>query len=326
MDDSKEGPPKQDARISAILLAVLLGAIPYLFYGLENGPDGVGIAVLLAIPASLGGLFARLIDPDGQMSPMGCFGWPTLFLLGLVALAVLLFREGAICVAMILPLWLPAAAVGALVNRLGARRKRQREGTSTELQAAGWLLLPALALSADALAPVWWQDVSVRREVVIAASAERIWPVLHSIPAIEPQEGKANFTQDVLGIPRPSSAEVVWEKGRLIRKARWGPDAHFQEIITRSVPLRELAWNFSFQDGSIQAYTDRHISPDGPTLKIATGGYRLTPLTNGKTRLTLTTTYRMRARLGGYLRLWGEILLGDIQENVLAIVKQRAEV
>jgi len=326
MGDSNEERPKQDARIPAALLAVLLSAILYLFYGLENGPDGVGIAVLLAIPASLGGLFTRLIDPDGQMSPMGCFGWPTLFLLGLVALAMLLFREGAICVAMILPLWLPAAALGALVNRLGARHKRRREGTSTELHSAGWLLFPVLALSADVLAPAQWQNMTVRREVVIVASRERIWPILHSMPVIAPSEGKMNFTQDVLGIPRPSSVQVKQEKGRLVRKAQWGPDARFDEIVTRSIPMKELAWHFSFQNDSIQAYTDRHISPNGPTLKIANGGYQLTPLANGKTRLTLTTSYRMRVRLGSYLRLWGQILLGDIQENVLAIIKQRAEV
>lgn len=325
MGGSKKERPKQDARIPAALLALLLCAILYLFYGLDNGPESVGIAALLAIPASLGGLFTRLIDPDGQMSPMGCFGWPTLMLLGLVALAMLVLREGAVCVVMILPLWLPAAAFGALVNRLGARNKRLQEGRPTELHAAGWLLLPMLALSADALAPARWQNVTVRREVVIAASRERIWPILHSMPVITPLEGKMNFTQDVLGIPRPSSAQVVQQQGRLVRKAQWGPDARFEEIITRSVPMMELVWIFSFRNDSIQAYTDRHISPDGPTLKIATGGYQLTPLANGKTRLTLTTNYRMRVRLDNYLRLWGEILLGDIQENVLAIVKQRAE-
>lgn len=325
MGDSNQAQPMRRTTLPAILFFVLLGAILYLFYGNEYGPNGMGIAALLAIPASLGGLFTLLVDPDGQMSPMGCFGWPTLFLLGLVALAVLLFREGAVCVAMVLPLWLPAAAMGALANRLAVRRKRRSAGRSAELHAAGWVLLPMLALSAEAFAPPRWQNVTVQREIVIAASPEAIWPILQGIPSIGPREGKMNFTQNVLGVPRPSSVEVARERGRLIRKARWGPDARFEEVITRSVPLKELAWNFSFRNNSVEAYTDRHISPDGPILKVATGGYQIEPLANRKTRVTLTTTYRMRARLDTYLRLWGEILLGDIQENVLAIIKQRAE-
>ena len=34
---------------------------------------------------------------------------------------------------------------------------------------------------------------------------------------------------------------------------------------------------------------------------------------------------RMRSRLGWYCELWGERLLGDVEDNVLAIIKTRAE-
>jgi len=80
-----------------------------------------------------------------------------------------------------------------------------------------------------------------------------------------------------------------------------------------------------FPDKSIQHNTDHHISPDGPLLRIETGQYELAALPEGKTRLTLETRYRMRTRLGAYLGWWGERLLGDIQENILAVIKDRAE-
>ena len=60
-------------------------------------------------------------------------------------------------------------------------------------------------------------------------------------------------------------------------------------------------------------------------LKILTGSYRLQPLADGRTRLTLTTTYAMRSRLDWYFGWWGERMLGDVQDNVLAIVRQRSE-
>jgi hypothetical protein len=60
-------------------------------------------------------------------------------------------------------------------------------------------------------------------------------------------------------------------------------------------------------------------------LKIAHGGYTLEPLGEGRVRVTLSTTYRMRSRLDWYLALWGERMLGDVEANVLAIIKARAE-
>ena len=33
----------------------------------------------------------------------------------------------------------------------------------------------------------------------------------------------------------------------------------------------------------------------------------------------------MRSRIGWYAGLWGEVMLGDVHDNVLAIIKDRAE-
>jgi hypothetical protein len=39
----------------------------------------------------------------------------------------------------------------------------------------------------------------------------------------------------------------------------------------------------------------------------------------------LDTGYRMRTPVNGYAALWGELFLGDLEGNLLALVKQRAE-
>ena len=86
-----------------------------------------------------------------------------------------------------------------------------------------------------------------------------------------------------------------------------------------------LEWSFSFPDDSVRRQTDRHISPDGAHLHIAFGAYRLSPLLGGRTRVELQTRYALRTPVNGYSAWWGDLLLGGIQENVLAIVQQRAE-
>ena len=163
------------------------------------------------------------------------------------------------------------------------------------------------------------------REVVVDAPPERVWPLLASIPAIRPAEGRWNLTRDVLGVPRPTEALLRSQQGRAVREARWDEDVRFEERILEVEPQRSIAWQFAFSDDSVRRHTDEHIAPDGAHMRIAFGGYRLSSLPAGRTRVTLETRYRLQTPLNAYAGWWGEFLLGDIQDNVLAIVKGRAE-
>ena len=99
----------------------------------------------------------------------------------------------------------------------------------------------------------------------------------------------------------------------------------FQERITAWEPSRRLEWSFNFINSTVQDYTDKHISPDGEFLKIDSGDYVLRPISADKTELILTTRYIAKTHVNPYAKLWGELLMGDIQENVLTIIKDRAE-
>ncbi len=315
--------PAPDRRLTLALFLILLVAIVTLFNADHFGGAYAGLASLLMIPAAIGGLISQLSDPGGRQGPMGCFVWPTVGLIAITALAALIFGEGAICIAMVLPIWIPAAIVGALVNRYNARRDRHND--PSRLNSVAWLVLPLLLVTSEAALPPDWQSRSVVREVVIDAKREEIWPLLLSVPRISRDEGIANFTQDILDVPRPTDADLITRQGRLVRIAHWGADLSFEEIIVAKKPGETLGWRFAFPDKSVQEYTDHHISPDGPLLKIETGRYDLLTLRDGRSVLRLTTTYRMKTRLGGYLGWWGERLLGDVQNNVLTIIKDRAE-
>ena len=160
---------------------------------------------------------------------------------------------------------------------------------------------------------------------MVHAPPERVWPRLLSIPDIGADEGRWNVAHDLLGVPRPTEARLVRRGVGFVRLAQWGRNVRFEEHIGSVDPGRSITWAFAFPDGSVQQHTDRHIAPKGFHLDMSTGGYRLEPLPGGRTEVTLRTQYALRSPVNAYAAWWGELLLGGIQDNVLGIVKDRAE-
>lgn len=316
--------PRAGSGFLLAMLGLLLAGILLLNTGaLEVSYSGY--AFMFLFPFAIGGLAT---GAGLQIySHYGCILAPVLLFAIIFPLVHYRLAEGLVCILMALPLWLAAGLGGGLATWLIHRRQRSlsEESGMARLKVVGLLALPFALLYAEETSPPEWQTRTVTRSIEIAAGAQEVWPLLVAIPAVGPGEGIATFTHDVAGIPRPSEARLVAREGHLVRAGRWGADIRFEERITALEPGRRIAWDFAFPDNSVQRYTDHHISPDGPLLKIAQGGYTLTPLADGRVRVTLSTTYRMRSRLGWYLELWGEQMLGDVHDNVLAIIRQRAE-
>ena len=310
-------------RFALVMAGCLFAAFGYLalFAGFTGGSDFATFGAMMAIPFCVGALFTH---GAGTYSPLGCLVTPAILLALCVGL-VNLGMEGLICVAMILPIWIIAGLGGCLTALLSRSWMVDESEARTRTYAVGLAVLPFVLIYAETAAPPEWETREVKRSVIVEASPSQIWPQLVSIPDIAPGEGLANPTQDWLGVPRPSSARLVERNGRFIREAQWGDRVRFEEIVTDLSPHNSIGWNFAFPDGSVQAHTDRHINPDGDLLKIETGRYDLARRKDGRTTVTLTTSYRMRTRLGWYLGWWGELLLGDVQENVLHIVRARSE-
>jgi len=323
-----EGPirpdfPSAGAPFLLIMLAMVLGSFAYLTYGpgLDNGYVGYG--ALFAIPFALGALVTGLGIVPFRI--LGCLVAPTV-LFGAIFLVVNLgFAEGLICIAMVMPIWIVAGVGGGAAALWIKSQAEKTEVKGARLKVSAALTIPFALIYAEEASPPQWQVRSVERAVIIDAAARDVWPMLLALPNITGKEGIPTFTHDVTGVPRPSTAALEQRGEALVRAAQWGPDIRFEEHVTQIVPGRRISWRFVFPDGSVQAHTDKHIDPDGPVLKIATGEYRIEEIVPGQSRLTLTTNYRMRTRLGWYFGRWGELMLGDVHDNVLAIIKDRTE-
>ncbi|MDR3507579.1 MAG: SRPBCC family protein [Caulobacteraceae bacterium] len=308
--------------LSAFALALVIAFSVYLLLTLSKAgsPWIASLWFLALLPAVLSALICYIGDPD-QDRPDAFFWFVPMVLVGVVdATSGLFLREGVICLIMLSPIWLVSGWIGALLLRSLRRRMRSRNTLNSS-----FLVIPLVAAMVEAQVPIPHEQVLLTRSVMVRASPQEIWPYAVSNPSISPREGRWTITHNIIGLPRPRATLMHGMGVGAVRAAYWGDHINFEEDITDWAPGRKLGWRFAFNNRSMQDYTDQHISPDGLFLKIDSGDYTLRPVSPGLTELTLNTRYIAKTHANLYARLWGEFLMGDTEENILTILKNRAE-
>ncbi|MAK61192.1 MAG: hypothetical protein CMK09_09465 [Ponticaulis sp.] len=314
--------------LKVFLIVLFVGiALNALILAIGAGAGGVTISltVLLALPFFLSALMIYLIKTDADGSGTYYYWAPVITVVGLITVGGVLIREGVVCLIMVLPLWVPMAIWGALTVR-GYQRAAHKDASQIKVfELSSLTLIPVVIMGLDVGLPQNISTFEVRRSIVLDATPEEIWPLLLELDDLSVEEGKWNVTQNLLQIPRPASALVTGKGEGAVRAARWGEHIRFEEHISDWAEHQRLVWKFVFPDDSISAYTDSHIHPQGPHLRIEQGGYELTELGSGQTRLELYTRYEAETPVNLYAALWGELILGDIQSNILSILDQRLD-
>lgn len=306
--------------VTACTIAAAVAIGVYLLIDVNSGV-AVGYTLLIVLPAALSAFVAWVGSMGRAWRRSTFFLVPAMLTGGMTVIAAVLLREGIICILMILPLWLIFGLLGVWPVYLYRQARNRVDGSV--FRANALLLLPLLTLFIDQYVEPPRDHYVVTREIVVDAPVATVWEHLLAIPAIGADEGRWTVSQNLLRLPRPTGATLTGRGVGAVRDAHWQDGIHFQEIVTHWQPGRALAWRFAFPDPSIHQRTDRHIEPHGRQLWVDAGGYRLTPLADGRTRIRLWTRYEAMTPLNGYAAMWGDVILGDIQDNVLAIVAAR---
>ena len=63
----------------------------------------------------------------------------------------------------------------------------------------------------------------------------------------------------------------------------------------------------------------------GKYFDVLNGTYELEKMDEGKFRLHLYSNFKMNTTFNFYAGWWGKIIMKDIQNNILKVVKKRAE-
>ncbi|BBD97972.1 SRPBCC family protein [Sphingobium amiense] len=303
----------------ATSVAILLG-VYFLLEAVRPESGLISFSFLLVLPAAICAFATYIGDPLAERSRSFYMTMPLWLLGGVMLISIPVLREGVICVVMLAPLWIASGMVGAYASY----RLRDRAG-DRGTYCITVLMIPLLAMQIEPFIPLQQPEATVSRSIVINANPDEIWPLLRGIPDVRQDEGAWTFTQNVLGVPRPIGAYLLGSGIGAIRMANWGRNVRFREHIIDWQPGRAIGWRFDFRGLDAWQFTDRHLMPDSRYFKVTTGGYRMEPVGQGRTRVTLDTSYRMQTPVNSYSRMWGEVFLGDIETNLLTLIRQRAE-
>jgi hypothetical protein len=303
----------------AAALAYCLGG--YLLIEATRPQSGlISFAFLFVLPAVVCAFVAYVADPWRERS-IAAYLLVPLWILGVaMPFSIIFLREGTICVVILSPLWLISGMAGTAATY--SIRHRIDDGRKYSV---ALFVLPLIVLHLEPMIPLQVQQYNVKREIIVNAAPDKIWPLLEGIPDVQAGEGQWNVSQDIIGVPRPVGARLVGTGLGANRHAKWTLGINFRETITEWEQDRRIGWKFVFDTIDNWEFTDRHLMPDSAYYRVTTGGYTLQPMTVGRTRLTLDTSYWVRTPVNGYSALWGEFFLGDLEENLLTLVKERAE-
>ncbi len=310
---------------------LLIIGVPILFalvvrgiFGVETWEDlysVMSIAFLLFLPAGVGAITIYLSDIEKVRNTSYRFFMPWIPILGFFLLTLILSIEGWACWIMILPIFLLSASVGGLIAGHYKVKKHDRENIMVSLI----VLLPFLISPVEQWIGAIPGQYKAYTYTDIHAPKEVIWHNVTKVRAIESSEEKGWLTTH-LGFPQPIRAELNYEGVGGFRKAIFDKGLVFDETVTAYAPYRKMAFSIKANPYDIPSTTmDEHIVVGGKYFDVLNGTYELQQLNDSTYRLHLYSHFKLSTTFNFYASWWAGWIMKDIQNNILQIVKHRAE-
>ncbi len=313
-----------------VLLSILIGVLSATAYGVatrwmaESGfLFGVmSVGFLFGVPAVMG-VISVLPLKNPTLAQAATL--PVISVLSATGIAMLFNWEGLICVAMaLIPLLMLAALAGLIMWCIRVLRADRNEDDDSGPGLYAIALLPFLLAQIEKRFDAPLDQRVVRSEILIAATPEEVWEQIVEVRTIEESEHRpALFT--AIGFPRPISAMVDRRALGGVREARFEGGVLFLEEITRFEPGRALEFTIDAQEHLIPPTTlDPHVTIGGPFFDVLIGAYEIEPIEHGVV-LHLKSELRVSTHFNFYASRWADLVMGSIQDNILGIIKRRAE-
>lgn len=309
--------------IKVIAIPLIYALALRLFFGVNTWQElysVMSVSFLFCLPTIVGILtvyFSEIKNAQNIWYKI-CAPWIPIFLFFLITLALSI--EGWACWLMILPLFMVAASVGGFIGGYLKVRKQNQNFNISIL-----MLLPLFAAPIENMIGTIPGTFEAYTHIDICASDTEIWKNVTSVYEIPKQDDKGKLTQ-FLGFPRPLKAELNYN----------GVGAHREAIFTNGLTFHETVLQYSEKQKmvfTIKAYAheipsttmDEHIVIGGSYFDVLNGTYELQKINATTYRLKLYSHFKLTTHFNFYASWWARWIMQDIQNNILQIIKIRAE-
>ncbi len=310
-----------------LLYGITYGLLARGLFGLENdylanyiqAGELMTKAFLFLVPFVIGLITAYFNDAIEQPSKIVALITPLFSIFGFVGISVFVGWEGFICALMALPIFVFMAMLGAFSGVVLFKRNRNKSLVSV------LLVLPFLVAPIENQFQLSEKIFFEHTSITIDATEEVVWQNLTRVRPISESENQPSLFQ-FMGFPRPLEAELDTVAVGGVRKAIFDRGLFFTETVTQMQPLQTLAFHIEADPNSIPpAALDEHVMVGGKYFDVLEGKYEIEKLNDGTILLHLSSQFRLSTRFNFYSGFWSKLIMRDIQENILDIIKERCE-
>jgi hypothetical protein len=320
--------------LKANLRVIALGAATGIVYGLvvrygarvfHNSQVFVVMTLgfMLFLPLAMGFVTIFVIERRRAQSVWMWFLFPWVPVAAAEAAILAALWEGMICVVMFTPIALLASTIGGVAAGLIVRHTRSSRAKGATLACV--MCLPLLLSSFEPRFLAQRELRTVENVIDIQASPDTVWRNIERVPSIATSELQPSWSHSI-GFPDPVEATLSAEGIGGVRHATFQGGVLFIETIDAWDPDRRLGFSIRAQADQIPPTTlDEHVTVGGRYFDVLHGEYMLEPLSNGRTRLHLTSRSRVSTDFNWYAHLWTDAVMNDLQRRILFVVRNRSE-
>lgn len=310
------------ATIVPVLFALLARAS---YEGLEDFARTMftvmSIGFIFFVPFAMGAMTIYFSDIEKVKFRAYRILMPWLPILVFLVVTIALNVEGWACWIMVLPVFLLAASLGGIY----AGHRKLKKHNKDKLQLSLLVLLPFLVSPAEQFLARIPGRYKAYTCIDIQAPKEKIWNNVTRVGEISAAQDKGWFTR-TLGFPRPIKAELNYEGNGAFRKAIFDKGLIFDETVTAYDHQRKMSFTIKANPYDIPSTTmDEHVVIGGDYFDVLNGTYELEAINATTYRLHLYSHFKLTTSFNFYASWWAGWIMKDIQNNILQVIKARAE-
>ena len=259
-------------------------------------------------------LFAR---KEIMNSVLRQFSYPFLSVIAFFALALATRLEDLFCILILgLPFFIAAGITGIIIGQFV---KRLSNNNILSL-----LLLPLLLNPLENLLPSSQETFEIKSKTVINTSRESVWEKIIEVPEIKENEYYPGF-YNLMGVPRPIRSKLEEINGINYRIGYFTDGLKLVESISEIDTLNQVTFQIHLDKSQLRDIPmDKHVL-QGNYFRFKNITYQLKALSQNKTELTLTCSYKINSKMNFYANFWASDVVEDFETKLLQALKLKIE-